>query len=192
MKKLAFALMLVLPFIFTACGDDDDDNNVEPVVTFTMPVQNWGANQAAVKAAVPTSFSLNTNISDAETLVYQTLNPTDGNRYNLPWQFYDFENDALTSASYLVDYVYETKFEEWLGKNYNDYGYDAEDECVYYGNTKNQADCTLLVVYQPYEEDGVEALMAVWVPLDSRSRANIHEVVKAKVEKARSTAKKLF
>lgn len=186
MKKLAFALMLVLPFVFTACGDDDEES-----VKFDMPVQTWGASQAAVKGSVASTLTLNANVSDAETLVYQTLNPTDGNRFNLPWQFYDFTNDALESCSYVVDYNYEVEFEEWLGKNYTNYGYDSEDECVYYGNTKKKEDTTLLVVYQPYEENGVEALMAVWVPLTDATKADIHSVVREKLDKTRATIKKI-
>lgn len=192
MKKLAFALMLALPFFFVACGDDDKDEEPEVKFTLVMPVQNWGADQAAVKNQVSSQFSLNPANSNADRLVYQTLNPIDANKYNLPWQFYFFENGALDSSAYYVGYQYEKLFEEWLGKNYTDYGWDETDECVYYGNTKKEEDATLLVVYAPYEEDGVEALSAIWIPLDDDTRADIHAVVKTKRAKANATAKSMI
>lgn len=205
MKKLAFALMFALPMLFAACSDDNEgggsaNGDKNGITEFNAPVQEWGANQQKVQDKVSDVYVLDLNLSDEYTLFYTYKDSKDANL--LPWYVYDFEDNMLADAGYVVNYDSKDEFEKWLNKHYTDQGYyvddpEDEDDLGYrvYTDTKKVEDAKTLIFYQPYldELNGEDfmALMGVWVPADEETRAADKIAAgAAHLEKVRESVKK--
>lgn len=175
MKKLAFALALFLPLLFTSCGDDDNNT-----MKFEVPVTSWGSTQAQVKAKVNSEkYLLDTVNSDSETLIYDTVNTIYAN--GLPWVIYMFDNNELEASAITVPYPQaDDDFYAFLKKNYTLYEVDDEDGTCYMGNNKDITKATIWVMY--YLLDDEDYAQALWMEADNTRSAADMKAVAAKAK----------
>lgn len=179
MKKLAFALLLALPMMFASCSKDDDKDTFD----FVEPVQTWGATSDAVKLSVnkqSTDKKLDLVMSSVSTeTAIMFVTPKNATAWQLPWYGYYFsDNDELEMADYMVDKKYASEMEKWLDKKYHRYAAEEGDEFITYGNTKNEADCTLYVYFEDYgviDSDGetvlFDSVLGTWQPITEEDEA---------------------
>lgn len=170
MKKyfLMLVVALVMPLVFTSCGDDDpkDEPSKFP---YSVPVTNWGVSQTSVKSSMANSGYELSSESDANTLLYSAND-------NFPYYVYTFANDKLTVSSLALSDAQDSQydFQGFLEKTYGK-AIEEDDEYWYY-DAKNS------VVAYGYAE-AIDGWMATWVPSGTRSDLSVvKEAAKANLE----------
>lgn len=158
MKKyfLMLVVALVMPLVFTSCGDDDptDEPSKFP---YSVPVTNWGVSRTSVKSSMANS-GYNLTLEDEDGLVYSVGD-------NFPMYTYLFNtNDELYSSTLALSDEQDTKY-DFQGFLEGKYGKAfKEDETRWYYDAGNS------IVSYGYEEiAGEDVWMATWARVDTRS-----------------------
>lgn len=171
MKKyfLMLVVALVMPLVFTSCGDDDPKTDEPSKFPYSLPVTNWGISQTSVKSAMANSgFTLDEKVSDATALLYSYND-------NFPFYVYGFTNDQLDAASLTLSDAQDSQY-DFQGFLENTYGKatDEDDEYWYY-------DAKTSIVAYGYSE-AVDGWMATWIPNTKGDLSVVKEAAKANLE----------
>lgn len=145
---------------------------------FTMPVITWGADVAAVKAAVK-GFQLDeTNSTDNELRYY-----TNVVSFTLPAYQYLFNGEGYTglySSNLLIeegaDLANVMKIQEWLKQYYNE---KETEEDIEYVNGQNETICVLSALIDA-EGESTDTWAAIWTaPATKAGQADLVKASKA-------------
>lgn len=196
MKKFFLMLAVALPMFFMAsCGDDNDDD-VDAKIDYTMPLLTkttsgtlsisnmsvnleWNDDMDDVKDAMrPFSYVLNSNVSTSTSLAY-TYNEEGAT----PFYVYSFVGNKLKSSSITITEEQDEEIDlvaYFESKGYKDVSTDDDDDIVYRSKDK------LTLVHYGYDGN----VTILWTPNDG-TRANPRqelynhlEMVKALMENA--------
>lgn len=172
MKKyfLMLVVALVMPLVFTSCGDDDptDEPSKFP---YSLPVLNWGVSQASVKSSMANS-GYDLSFEGADGLVYSAGE-------NFPMYTYLFnDNNELYSSSLALSDAQDTQydFQGFLEEKYGEAF--KEDETHWYYDAGNS-----IVSYGYVEIEGADVWMATWAAVETRSDiSGVEEAKEASLE----------
>ena len=148
---------------------------VNPIYTaWTLPVLNFGANQAKIKA--DENHTLISELCDAETLVFAA-----NDKLAYPWYIYDFENGKMIDAT--LGIANNSSAVEDMDKFLKQY-YVAlapdEDGDVFYINADLELDADIFAITYPSDDNNT--LMTTFEGVQSDAKSAID--VKANLKKA--------